>query len=102
MFFRASLKMEIIVETFYAPGEKSRSPIRVRPLPGQGFSIDMRVECSKKMRSAYPVGQLFCLNVRVTSRLDSPDFLYSSYRDSWRPMTLAEANEFMARMFAKK
>ena len=94
--------MEIIVETFCAPGEKSRSPIRVRPLPGQGFSIDMRVECSKKMRSAYPVGQFFCLSVQVKSRLNSPDFLYSSYRDSWRPMTLAEAKAFIARMFRKK
>jgi hypothetical protein len=91
--------MEIIVESFYAPGEKSRSPIRVRPLPGQGFSTMMRVECSKQMRTAHPVGQLFCLKVQVISRLGSPDFLYSSYRDIWTPVTAAAAREFIKKMF---
>jgi hypothetical protein len=67
--------MEIIVETFYATGEKTISPVRVRPLPGQGFSISMRVECSKEMRVAYPVVQLFVMNVKVVIRLDSPVFL---------------------------
>ena len=51
--------MEIIVETFRAPGEKSHSPVRVRPLPNQGLSTDISVECSKQMRNAFPVGQLF-------------------------------------------
>jgi len=74
--------MQIIVQTFYARGENSRSPIRVRPLPGQGFSTDMRVECSKVMRTAFPVGQLFCIYTKLKSRLDSPDFLYSGYRDA--------------------
>ncbi len=91
--------MEIIVETFYATGEKTISPVRVRPLPGQGFSINMRVECSKKMRVSYPVGQLFVLNVKVISRLDSPDFLYSSYRDKWRPISPSDSSQFMERMF---
>jgi hypothetical protein len=94
--------MEIVVETFYAIGEKTISPVRVRPLFGQGFSTEMRVECSKKMRTAYPVGQLFLLNVKVISRLDSPDFLYSSYRDKWRPVTPAIAMEFIERMFGDK
>jgi hypothetical protein len=94
--------MEIIVETFYATGEKTISPVRVRPLPGQGFSISMRVECSKEMRVAYPVGQLFVLNVKVVSRLDSPDFLYSSYREKWRPVSSSYAMEFIQRMFGGK
>jgi hypothetical protein len=91
--------MKIIVQTFYAPGEKSRSPIRVRPLPGQGFITDMRVECSREMRTAFPIGQLFCIYVKVTSRLDSLDFLYSSYRDPWNPVSKSEAEEFIKKNF---
>lgn len=87
--------MEIIVETFYALGEKTISPIRVRPMLGQGFSSEMRVEFSKKMRTAFPVGQMFVLNVKVISRLDSPDFLYSSYHDKWRPISSSDAIDFM-------
>jgi hypothetical protein len=94
--------MEIVVETFFAPREKTISPVRVRPLSGQGFSTQMRVECSKKMRAAYPVGQMFILNVKVISRLDSPDFLYSSYHDKWRPVSPEIAIEFIAKMFGHK
>jgi len=93
--------MQIIVETFYAPGEKSRSPIRVRPLAGQGFTTDMRVECSKEMRTAFPVGQLFCIYAKLISRLDSPDFLYSSYRDNWNPVSEDEAQVFIKKSFSK-
>jgi hypothetical protein len=91
--------MYIIVETFRADGEKSGSPIRVRPVKGQGFSVDMRVECSREMRTAFPVGQLFRIYVKVTSRLDSPDFLYSSYRDPWNPVSKSEAEEFIKKNF---
>ena len=93
--------MQIIVETFYAPGEKSRSPIRVRPLAGQGFTTDMRVECSKEMRTAFPVGQPFCIYAKLISRLDSPDFLYSSYRDNWNPVSEDEAQVFIKKSFFK-
>jgi len=94
--------MQIIVKTFYAPGEKSRSPIRVKPLADQGFSTDMRVECSREMRTAFPVGQLFCIYVKVTSRLNSPDFLYSSYRDPWNPVTKSEADDFIKKNFTNR
>jgi len=91
--------MEIIVETFYAKGEKSGTSVRVRPLPNQGFDIEMRVECSKSMRTSFPVGQLFCLNVRRMSREGSPDFLYSNFRDPWRPVSPDFAKEFIKRSF---
>ena len=94
--------MQIIVETFRAPGEKSISPIRVRPLPNQGLDISLRVECSRTMRHAFPVGQLFLIFVKLTSRLDSPDFLYSSYRDPWNPVTKSEAEEFIKKNFTNK
>ena len=93
--------MLLIVETFLAGNEKSGPPIRVRPLAGQGFSTEMRVECSKTMRTAYPVGQKFSLYAKVTSRLDGPDFLYSSYRDEWNPVTDQEAKKFIQEIFKK-
>ena len=93
--------MEIIVESFIAFGEKSGSPIRIRPLPGQGFRTDIRVECSKKMRVSFPIGQKFCIKVKVTSMLNGPDFLYSNYRDTWNPVSDDEVNIFITKSFKK-
>ena len=93
--------MIYIVETFKADGEKSRSPIRVRPVAGQGLSTTMRVECSKSMRTAFPIGQKFCINARITQRLGSPDFLYSNYRDEWNPISDEEAQKFITEVFKK-
>jgi hypothetical protein len=87
--------MQIIVETFRASGENSGSNIRVRPLPGQGFSPAMRVECSKAMRSAFPIGQLFCVWVSVKSKEGGPDFLYSYHGDPWSPITPTAAATFI-------
>jgi hypothetical protein len=93
--------MDIIVESFLNPGEPSDASRRVRPLPGQGFSTEMRVECSKAMRFAYPVGQLFRLTVQLKSREGGPDFLYSYHGDEWRPVTRSEASAFIAASFGK-
>ena len=93
--------MIYIVEAFKADDEKSRSPIRVRPVAGQGLSTTMRVECSKSMRTAYPIGQKFCINARITQRLGSPDFLYSNYRDEWNPISDEEAQKFINEVFKK-
>lgn len=87
--------MQIIVETFRASGENSGSSIRVRPLPGQGFSPAMRVECSKAMRTAFPIGQLFCIWVSVKSKEGGPDFLYSYHGDPWSPISQAAAVSFI-------
>jgi len=84
-----------------APEKSLAPPLRVRPYPGQGFSTEMRVECSKTMRTAYSVGQKFSLYAKVTSRLDGPDFLYSSYRDEWNPMSDEGAKKFIKEMFKK-
>ena len=46
----------VIIETLQAPGEFSHNSIRARPITGQGFPANMRVECSTSMRKKYPVG----------------------------------------------
>jgi len=87
--------MLILVETFYANSEKSSSPIRVRPVAGQGLSTQMRVECSKRMRYACPVGQKFLLEAKIVHHESGSSFLYSNYRDKWYPVAESEAQEFL-------
>jgi hypothetical protein len=41
---------DIIVETYWATGEKARHEIKVRPIPGQVFPTTLNVACSKSMR----------------------------------------------------
>lgn len=62
----------------------------------------MRVECSREMRTAFPVEQRFRLWVQVKSREGGPAFLYSNHRDPWNPVTEDEANRFIATAFGKK
>lgn len=94
--------MEIIVESFLNDGEPSDAPRRMRPLPGQGFDVDMRVECSRAMRLAFPAGQLFRLRVQPKSREGGPTFLYSYHGDKWCPVTRDEARTYIAATFGKQ
>lgn len=93
--------MEIIVESFLNPGEPSDAPRRMRPLPGQGFAADCRVECSRAMREAFPPGQLFRIDVQLKSREGGPFFLYSYHGNPWQPVSSVEAQKFIAATFGK-
>jgi len=74
----------ILVETFRNPGEPSASPIRVRPVEGQGFPTTMRVECSKAMRASAPVGSRFRVWAQLKhANLGQSQCLYVNYRDQW-------------------
>jgi len=89
--------MYIIVETFHNPGEPSSAKRRVRPLPGQGFSTELRVECSRTMRLSADVGSLFRLWVKLTDKEGGTPFLYSNPRDPWEQVTPAEAKALIAK-----
>jgi hypothetical protein len=94
--------MHIVVETFFSHGETSASPIRVRPLPGQGFDVGIRVECSKAMRTSRPVGQKYLLEVSVKDG-ERGRCLYASYRSAhWQPLSDQEAAAYIAKAFASK
>lgn len=56
----------IVVETFRQRGEPSTSDLRVRPVKSEGFPANIRVQCSKAMRKAHPVGTKF--RIWVTKR----------------------------------
>ncbi|WP_157697725.1 hypothetical protein [Caballeronia calidae] len=92
--------VEIIVETFWAHRETSSSSVRVRPLPGQGFSTRLRVECSKSMRQQYPIGSLFRLDVKLIHREGTP-LLYAHYAAPFERVSIDEAQRFIAVMYGK-
>jgi len=75
--------MFVIVETFLNPGEPSNAIFRVRPIPGQAFPPSMRVQCSRAMRHAFPLGSKFRLPVRLVERDHGGQFLSEVGRESW-------------------
>ncbi len=63
----------------YRPDHKSglHGKIHIRPCPGQGYSTDMHVECSKKLSKDYPLGSKFRLKAKLTDREGKSEYLYS-------------------------
>jgi hypothetical protein len=60
-------------ESFKDP-ETSR--IRVRPLPNQGLSTELFIECSKLERERYPLGTKFItIEVKVCTKPDGRIYL---------------------------
>ena len=86
---------EIIIETLENHGEPAVERIRARPLPGQGFSPLMRVECSARMRESHPIGTKFKILARVKNRLGGKDFLYCHYSWDYEVVTDQEAKAFI-------
>ena len=79
---------KVIVETYRNAGEPSGASLRARPLPGQGLSINLNVECSSKMRNAHPIGTKFLIHAKLTDRKGGTQFLYSSFR--WKYEVLSD------------
>lgn len=92
-----SLYREVVVETYRAVGEPSSSGVRVRPLPGQGYSVHMNVECSKSMRQNHPVGTRFLIQATLTSKEGGSPFLYSYFQWPYRVLSAAEVDEHFQR-----
>jgi len=92
---------EVVIETYRSSGEPSAHEIRARPLPGQGFPRDIKVECSSKMRERYPVGTKFIVQAKLTDREGGMPFLYTSWQWSFRVVAKAEALRFIKEHFGK-
>lgn len=73
----------VIVES-YEPDRAGglHGRVHIRPCPGQGYSTEMHVECSKKLSRDYSVGTRFRIRAKLTDREGGGEFLYSHYR--WR------------------
>lgn len=72
-----------IVETFLNPGEPSSADYRVRPVSGQAFPITMRVQCSRAMRRAHPLGTKFRLPVMLVENKAGTKFLREVGSGPW-------------------
>lgn len=75
--------MHVIVETFLNPGEPSDAHYRVRPIEGQAFPTTMRVQCSRAMRKAFPLGSRFRLLVELVENKTGGLFLREIGKEKW-------------------
>ncbi len=75
--------MFVIVETFLNPGEPSDAHYRVRPVEGQPFPTTMRVQCSRAMRQAFPLGSRFRLPVELVENKTGGKFLRETGKEKW-------------------
>lgn len=87
----------VAIETYRNPGEASSASVRARPLGGQGLSLSMKVECSRKMRTNYPVGTVFIVQAQITDREGGQPFLYTSWQWPYEVVTRAEAEARIAK-----
>ena len=87
---------EVIIETYNPYGEPSSEKVRARPLPGQGLSPNMKVECSSKMREGHPAGTKFKIRAKITDRDGGTNFLYSHYNWPYEVVSDEEASEFIS------
>jgi hypothetical protein len=86
---------DVVIETYRNRGEPSRAKIRARPVPGQGLSPNMKVECSSSMRERHPVGTKFIVQCKVTDREGGAEFLYTSFYWDFRVVTDVQAKAFI-------
>jgi hypothetical protein len=75
--------MFVVVETFLNPGEPSDAQYRVRPISGQAFPATMRVQCSRAMRHAFPLGSQFRLPVELVENKTGGKFLREVGKAPW-------------------
>ncbi|WP_137173412.1 hypothetical protein [Massilia sp. HP4] len=70
---------------------------RIRPVSGQAFATDMRVQCSRSLLDTerYPVGTRFLLSVRITDRQGGAPFLYAWHGDPVVVMNKTQVKRFL-------
>ena len=84
----------IVIETYDGAREYSTGAPHARPLSGQGLATNLKVECSGSMRLNHPIGTKFLIKAKLTEARGT-QFLYSSYRWSWKTLTDAEATKYI-------
>ncbi|MBK7952532.1 MAG: hypothetical protein IPK02_00310 [Candidatus Accumulibacter sp.] len=90
-----------VIETYENRGEPSNKKVRAKPLPGQGVSPNLNVECSTAMRESHPPGTLFKVDCKVTNREGTP-FLYRHFMWPYEVLTQEQAKQFIEHRFAKQ
>ena len=71
--------------------------IEMRPVPGQAFSPELAVQCSRRLADLqrYPLGSRFLLFAKLTDRLGGTPYLYAWHGDADVLMTPAEVKKFL-------
>ena len=69
----------------------------VRPVNGQAFSPEMRVECSRQLRdtAVYPIGTFFLVLAKMTDRMGGEPYLYVFHGDPVKVLTPAQLEIFL-------
>jgi hypothetical protein len=70
---------QVVIETYRGPPRGDHGSVRARPVPGEFYPTTMNVECSKDMRTRFPVGTKFRIYAKETSREGGPPFLYTHW-----------------------
>lgn len=70
---------------------------RIRPVSGQAFATDMRVQCSRSLLDTthYPLGTRFLLSVRISDRQGGEPFLYAWHGDPVAVMSKPQVKRFL-------
>lgn len=70
---------------------------RIRPVSGQAFATDMRVQCSRSLldTARYPLGTRFLLTVRISDRQGGEPFLYAWHGDPVVVMSKPQVKRFL-------
>jgi hypothetical protein len=69
----------------------------VRPVNGQAFSPEMRVECSRRLRdtAVYPLGTCFLVLAKMTDRLGGEPYLYVHHGDPIKVLSPEQLETFL-------
>lgn len=72
--------------------------VEIRPVPGQAYSPELAVQCSRRLRdtSVYPLGSCFLLSAKLTDRLGGTPFLYAYHGDPVQPLSAQRCRAFLA------
>jgi len=73
--------IRVMVESYHEAGSGLHGDVHIRPVAGQGYSLQLRVRCSKSLSRNYPVGTKFWICAKLTDREGGSEFLSSHH--SW-------------------
>ena len=70
----------------------------IHPVPGQAYSPELNVQCSRSMSDTgvYPLGSCFLLSAKLTDRLGGTPYLYAWHGDPVEVLSPQATKAFLA------
>lgn len=75
---RSGSYCHLLVESFIGPDSQGQKRPQIRPLKGQVFDNNLKVECSTDLLNKHPIGTKFRIRAKLTDMQGTP-FVYSYY-----------------------